>query len=101
MADAVTIHKIIGRIGNDPGVLVELMSQADDNGRHGVLQKHGLVAAGQHGPTKDEIQREIAALLGSVKGAAPAGAGGQTVVAWVGAIGTAVAGAAAGACTSD
>jgi hypothetical protein len=99
-ANKETIHKLLGKIGNDPTLIKDLVSKKDDNERKTALASRGILAHGEHGPTKEELTHEITKMLKPAGGAAGAPTG-QRAVEWVTAIATAAAGAAAAACTAE
>ena len=86
------------RIHADPKLVDELVSAPDDDARKGLLEKHGLVKKGQHGPTREEAEAEIRKLVG-----VPVREAGEEerAVEWVAAIGTAAAGAGAAFCVAE
>jgi hypothetical protein len=101
MAKPDEIRKLIGKIGNDPKLIDELLVGHDENRAKKALEKYNVVSSNEKGPTRQEVQAEINKLLTSISSQnAPSGTG-QRPVEWVAAIGTAAAGAAAGACTQD
>jgi hypothetical protein len=101
MAKPDEIRKLIGKIGNDPKLIDELLAGHDQNAAKKALEKHKIVAPNEKGPNRQEVQAEINKLLTSMVSQQPPSGAGQRPVEWVAAIGTAAAGAAAGACTQD
>jgi len=97
------VRRLIGRIGSDPKLIDDLIAKKDQNERKAALVNLGIVGSGEKGPTREEVAREITRLLSSAAGAptTTGTASGERAVEWVAAIGTAAAGAAAGACTAD
>lgn len=100
MASKQEVRRLIGSIGSNPQLINDLMKAPDQNHRKKLLGERGLIDPSQKGPSEQEIRQEIEELLRSTSaGGAPAA--GERAVEWVAAIGTAAAGAAAGACTAE
>ncbi|WP_437587686.1 hypothetical protein [Sorangium sp. So ce1000] len=96
----INIHSVIARIGKDPKLLDELLAKQDETERKKTLVKHGLLGAQDKGPSRKEVEAELVKMLTPAGAPSPAPTG-QRAVEWVAAIGTAAAGAAAGACSGD
>jgi hypothetical protein len=98
MATSDEVKRIIGQIGANPSLLNQLLGTRDENAAKATLVNSGLVSSSESGPNQEQIQQEIMTLL---QGVGPAPAAGERMVEWVAAIGTAAAGAAAGACSAE
>lgn len=100
MANPDYAKQVVGAIGANPQLIDELMAAGDQNSKHAVLQKHGILPAGQHGPNRQELVQQIKSLLtsGATTGTP---APGERAVEWVTAIATGAAGAMAAACSAD
>jgi len=97
MASPQQIHRILGKIGSDPNLILKLLAEKDEGKKKGVLVADGLLDKGEDLPTRVEVEAEIKKLLLPADGAPSPGDGGR-VVEWVGAIGSAAGGAAGAAC---
>ena len=98
MAEAAQVKKIIRSLYADPKLIDQLVGADDDNARKAILEQHGIVQKGQHGPTREQAETEIRKLVG-----VPAREAGEEerAVEWVAAIGTAAAGAGAAFCVAE
>jgi len=102
MSSKQEIHRLIGKIGSDPKLIDELMKEGDETTRKATLVKHGLMKHGDPGPSRQDIMKEMEALMTPAGSPQTPAAGGRVVeLGWVGAIAAAGAGAAAAACTCD
>lgn len=101
MAKPDQIKRLIGKIGNDPKLIDELLVGHDENAAKKALEKHNVVSPNEKGPTRQEVEAEVKKILTTITSQQPPTGGAPRAVEWVAAIGTAAAGAAAGACTQD
>jgi hypothetical protein len=99
VADSRQVRQIIRRIHSDPALLEQLVSARNDDQRKRILEERNVVAAGGHGPTREEAEEEISKLLG--RPLREAGEERRAEDGWVAAIGTAAAGAAAAFCAAE
>src|SRR5438067_11506340 len=98
------IRWLVGKIGQDPELIDELLKQPNGDRGKKILVERGILEAKEPGLKKDEVRKEILKLLKTTDDTTPPSsppAQGERWVEWVAAIGTAAAGAAAAACTAD